>query len=222
MIWFCEAKTSIQKTTDKKIYYRNRKFLSFLYFWDYNVILTFPPCLSSLQSFPLYPSLLIFKFMASTFIDCYCMCMYTYICICAIYTHITNTQLSLFNTTRICFGSWPFGTRKPVPWGRSLLLLLALPSCLHFFLRLKPHGLSPIYLVMSIGTILFSSHLGSHAGQTLWVQLLTVGDTIWTANSLILWLLQSFSPLFQKYSLNLRCGSSIADVSVGTVHFSWL
>lgn len=105
--------------------------------------------------------------------------------------------------------SWfpfPRKTTSPAPnisqW--ALVLSVGLRTC----------GLSPSF-GMSIGVLLVQLTFGSCVSETSWVPLLiSLGESL-TANSLILWLFQSFWPLTQC-SLNFRCGNVFVEVSIGT------
>lgn len=93
------------------------------YFWDIKQ-LRYPPSFLSPQSTPsIYPPLLPFKFMASFFIDCYCMD------ICA---HIHKRPFLIWASQSVwcysyaCFQGWPLWFGEPIGAlfsGRSLPLL---------------------------------------------------------------------------------------------------
>lgn len=131
-------------------------FKIFLIFWDYNYIFPFP--FLSLKP-PMYPSLLSFRLMTSTFVNCYCM----YICICVFISITKYGLLRLYNVTCM-FSGMPIWYCKTnwcaLPWGDYF-------SLSHHFLvpcsslcRMRPHGLSPIHFGMSTG---------NHVGETSWV-----------------------------------------------------
>lgn len=74
-----------------------------------------------------------------------------------------------------------------LPWGKPALQVPPLFSCLEFFCRgVRPHELFPTHLPCLLVMSRFSSGLGSHACETLWVELLKSQRD--TGNSLILWL----------------------------------
>lgn len=67
-----------------------------------------------------------------------------------------------------------------------------MPIVLYIWLR--PRNFSLVHLAYLLLLSLFGSCSGNHVGKTAWVQLLRLlGDSL-TANSLDLWLLQSFRP----------------------------
>lgn len=137
---------------------------------------------------------------------------YSYMHICT-YIYIPKyTLLSLYNITCMHVFIWSIGVFSSRKTASSIPSFPWLPivSCVRLKLLAHPFG-------MSIGDILLQPSLG----QTCWWDFrAAASDILWshnlTANSMVLWLLQSFRPLF----INVPWIFS-SRMFYGCVHWNW-
>lgn len=131
-----------------------------------------------------------------------------HICVCM---YIPNYNLLFLYS--VCFQGWPLGTRQLMCpfWGRPPLPLPAFLSCLQFFVY--GWGLMSFPICPPVSS-LFSSWLAVILSHFMGIASHITRRYYFIENSLILWLLQSFHPLFHNVFWVL-CECFI-DVSIGT------
>lgn len=149
-------------------------FLFIVYFETVFQLQTFLP-----PSHPGSPSSHPFKFMASLFINCYCMNIHTSTYICSLKYNLlspydvtcmyisSRTDLLGLENKPVCSST----TGLPTPFP-------ALLSSLQLFIQnWNLTGFSSSSLTCLLVSSLFSSHLVNHVNETLWVQLLILLGT---------------------------------------------